>query len=93
MAYESTSIQYYLKKTFLKTASLICNGCKSIALLTNENSPDPEISNMAADYGANLGLAFQIIDDYLDFVGSEKNLGKVTSVDLKLGLATAPGMM
>ena len=45
---------------------------------------------MAFDYGRNVGIAFQIVDDYLDFVSSADMLGKPAMADLKLGLATAP---
>ena len=47
--------------------------------------------NAAFEYGRNIGLAFQLVDDLLDFVGSSQQLGKPASgADLKLGLATAP---
>ena len=42
------------------------------------------------DYGENLGLAFQIVDDMLDYTGTNESLGKPASADLNLGLATAP---
>lgn len=41
-------------------------------------------------YGKNLGLAFQLMDDLLDFVASSEIIGKPAAADLKLGLATAP---
>ena len=44
----------------------------------------------ATDFGRNLGIAFQLIDDLLDFVESADSLGKPAAVDLELGLATAP---
>ena len=44
----------------------------------------------ASEYGENLGLAFQIVDDVLDFASNTKLLGKPAVADLKLGLATAP---
>ena len=40
---------------------------------------------MAFDYGRNVGIAFQIVDDYLDFVSSADMLGKPAMADLKLG--------
>lgn len=45
---------------------------------------------MAYQYGRNIGLAFQLVDDLLDFVSSSSAMGKPTAADLKLGLATAP---
>ena len=45
---------------------------------------------MAYNYGRNIGIAFQIMDDLLDFTASEDSLGKPSGADLSLGLATAP---
>ena len=41
-------------------------------------------------FGKNLGVAFQIIDECLDFSASSDSLGKPAGADLELGLATAP---
>lgn len=49
-----------------------------------------ELSEIAFQYGRNIGLAFQLVDDMLDFVSSTETLGKPAAADLKLGLATAP---
>jgi len=76
-----------LQKTYLKTASLLANGCRCAAILSGADRSVVEIST---DYGKNLGLAFQIVDDLLDFTGSAEELGKPAAVDLSLGLATAP---
>lgn len=51
---------------------------------------DSELSELAFQYGRNIGLAFQLVDDMLDFVSSTETLGKPAAADLKLGLATAP---
>lgn len=51
---------------------------------------DSNLSDLAFQYGKNLGLAFQLVDDLLDFVSSAEAMGKPTAADLKLGLATAP---
>lgn len=48
------------------------------------------MSELAFQYGRNVGLAFQLVDDLLDFVSSAEAMGKPTAADLKLGLATAP---
>ena len=47
-------------------------------------------ANAAYEYGRNVGIAFQLVDDILDFVSSSEMLGKPAAADLKLGLATAP---
>ncbi|KAJ1910299.1 coq1 putative hexaprenyl diphosphate synthase [Tieghemiomyces parasiticus] len=78
---------YYLQKSYLKTASLIAKSCRAAALL---GGCTPEVADQAYSYGKNLGLAFQLIDDRLDFTVSEAELGKPAGADLNLGLATAP---
>ncbi|GAM22902.1 hypothetical protein SAMD00019534_060770, partial [Acytostelium subglobosum LB1] len=81
------SFDAYMKKTYLKTASLITNSCRSTAVLAGA---DRAMIDLATDFGKHLGLAFQIVDDLLDFTSSSEELGKPASVDLSLGLATAP---
>lgn len=81
------TISYYLQKTYLKSASLISKSCRAAALL-GQNSP--EVVEAAYLYGKNLGLAFQLVDDMLDYTVSTKELGKPAGADLELGLATAP---
>ena len=49
-----------------------------------------EVENIAFEYGRNMGIAFQLVDDLLDYASSEEMLGKPAVVDLTLGLATAP---
>lgn len=51
---------------------------------------DSKTSEIAFQYGRNVGLAFQLVDDMLDFISSSATMGKPTAADLKLGLATAP---
>jgi hexaprenyl-diphosphate synthase len=81
------TIAYYLQKTYLKSASLISKSCRAAALLGNSV---PEIVEAAYSYGRNLGLAFQLVDDMLDYTISGAELGKPAGADLELGLATAP---
>jgi len=82
--------QLYLDKTFNKTASLMAYSCKSVAILASEGTRDKSITDMAYRYGQNIGIAFQLVDDWLDFVSSADLLGKPSGADLHLGLATAP---
>ena len=81
------TLSYYLQKTYLKSASLIRKSCRAAALL-GENSP--EVVDAAYSYGRNLGLAFQLVDDMLDYTTTSESLGKPAGADLELGLATAP---
>ncbi|ORY68272.1 hexaprenyl pyrophosphate synthase [Pseudomassariella vexata] len=81
------TLTYYLDKTYLKTASLISKSCRAAALLGRADATTVEA---AYAYGKNLGLAFQLVDDMLDYTKSDKDLGKPAGADLELGLATAP---
>ncbi|KAE8444655.1 hypothetical protein EG329_014403 [Mollisiaceae sp. DMI_Dod_QoI] len=81
------TITYYLKKTYLKSASLISKSCRAAALLGSADAPTIQAAYL---YGKNLGLAFQLVDDMLDYTISEQELGKPSGADLELGLATAP---
>lgn len=83
------TMEYYLQKTYLKSASLISKSCRAAALLGPARG-SPEIVEAAYAYGKNLGLAFQLVDDMLDYTVSGKELGKPAGADLELGLATAP---
>ena len=80
-------ITYYLQKTYLKSASLISKSCRAAALLGQSSAA---IVEAAYAYGKNLGLAFQLVDDMLDYTRSGAELGKPAGADLQLGLATAP---
>ncbi|EEF32253.1 solanesyl diphosphate synthase 3, chloroplastic/mitochondrial isoform X1 [Ricinus communis] len=81
------SMEYYMQKTYYKTASLISNSCKAIALLAGQTA---EVAMLAFEYGKNLGLAFQLIDDVLDFTGTSASLGKGSLSDIRHGIVTAP---
>jgi geranylgeranyl pyrophosphate synthase len=78
---------YYLKKNYYKTGSLMANSCKSAALLA-ECPPDLVIASYK--YGKHIGMAFQLVDDVLDFEGDVKSMGKPALADLRAGLSTAP---
>ncbi|ARV62315.1 solanesyl diphosphate synthase [Nostocales cyanobacterium HT-58-2] len=83
----SISIETYLKKSYYKTASLIANSSKAAGLLSEVPQ---ETAEHLYGYGRHLGLAFQIVDDILDFTSSTDTLGKPAGSDLKSGNLTAP---
>lgn len=81
------TLEYYLQKTYLKTASLVAKSCRASALLGGASQADADAAYL---FGKNLGLGFQVVDDMLDYTSSANSLGKPAGADLKLGLATAP---
>lgn len=83
----NAAFEYYLHKTYLKTASLMSKLSRAAAVLSG--AQDDIIAN-CYEFGRNLGLCFQIVDDMLDYTSSETAFGKPSQADLKLGLATAP---
>ncbi len=83
-------MEYYLKKNYYKTGSLMANSCKSAALLAE---CPPELVVAAYKYGKHVGMAFQLVDDVLDFEGDVKSMGKPALADLRAGLSTAPVLL
>lgn len=82
-------LNHYLRKSYYKTASLICSACKSTALLGGHHF-DSDVAVAAEEYGYHMGMAFQIVDDILDVTAAADVLGKPAMADVSLGLATAP---
>jgi geranylgeranyl pyrophosphate synthase len=82
--------QQYRQRISAKTASLISLATESGAILSRA----PEKSAEALkEYGRNLGIAFQIVDDILDFIGTEEEMGKPAGADLAQGTLTLPAML
>lgn len=79
--------EFYLTKTFKKTASLFEASCKASSIISKAS--DKQVL-AAANYGRNLGMAFQIIDDILDYTQDPETLGKPVLADLKEGHLTLP---
>jgi len=77
----------YLEVLQRKTAFLFSACCEVGAMLGGANESQREALR---DYGLNLGTAFQLTDDLLDFTGSGSRLGKAAGVDLLEGKLTLP---
>jgi geranylgeranyl pyrophosphate synthase len=79
--------EYYYQRIYSKTASLFAASTEAGAVLGG--APQAEAQALR-DYGHNLGMAFQIVDDILDFAGNEGDLGKPIGSDLRQGIVTLP---
>jgi all-trans-nonaprenyl-diphosphate synthase len=87
----STSVDFdaYIQKSVWKTASLFAAGTHSAPIL---NGCGDDVVAAMKDYGLNLGICFQIVDDLLDYTGSAEKLGKAAGSDLSQGVVTAPAL-
>ncbi|KAK9688700.1 hypothetical protein RND81_09G004900 [Saponaria officinalis] len=82
-----TKLEDYLIKSYYKTASLLAASTKGAAIFSEV---DRGVTDQMFEYGRNLGLSFQIVDDILDFTQSSEQLGKPAGADLIKGNLTAP---
>jgi len=82
--------QSYYKRIYAKTASLFEVACEGAALLSD---CDPEYTEAMRSFGYHIGLAFQIVDDVLDFTGDQIEVGKPVANDLRQGLITLPTVL
>lgn len=80
----------YVAKIRGKTAVLLAMACETGSMLDADEAPARE--TMRA-YGMSLGMAFQIIDDVLDFTATEEALGKPVGNDLRQGTVTLPSIL
>lgn len=77
----------YYKRIYAKTASLFETSTHTAAILSQISSEQTEKMRR---FGYELGMAFQIVDDVLDYSGSESEVGKPVGGDLRQGLITLP---
>lgn len=82
--------EQYLERITSKTASLFAMATESGAVLSQ--APE-EMIQVLINYGYNLGIAFQIVDDVLDFTGTKKEMGKPVGSDLAQGTITLPSLL
>ncbi|MBV8718991.1 MAG: polyprenyl synthetase family protein [Chloroflexi bacterium] len=86
-AWESLSRERYYRTISGKTASLFVLACEGTGLLVGLSAAQVDALRV---YGQNLGLAFQVVDDVLDFTATEDELGKPVGSDLRQGTITLP---
>lgn len=84
------SVRNYLLRIRRKTALLIAISCQLGAIAAGA---DPQTSNQLYRFGYNLGMAFQIRDDLLDVLGTEKQIGKPPGSDIRQGNITLPVLL
>jgi geranylgeranyl pyrophosphate synthase len=80
----------YFRRIYSKTASLFSLSTQSGAILSQ--APEEAVAVMK-EYGDNLGIAFQIVDDILDFTSTEEAMGKPVGSDLIQGTLTLPAII
>jgi geranylgeranyl pyrophosphate synthase len=81
------TVQSYYEKIKHKTACLIAACSKGGAILSGASEEEIELLN---DYGMHLGMAFQIVDDILDYTEDQSTIGKPAGNDLRQGMVTLP---
>ncbi|MCH8109583.1 MAG: polyprenyl synthetase family protein [Chloroflexi bacterium] len=84
------TMEQYLERIYNKTSSLFTTAGLSGAILSGVSE---DVVQKLRDYGYNLGMAFQIIDDILDFEATEEEIGKPVGSDLSHGIMTLPAIM
>lgn len=83
-------IQNYLARISGKTAALFANATEGGAIL---GGSDESTVEALRQYGHAAGMAFQIVDDVLDYTGSDEQLGKPAGSDLREGTITLPALL
>ena len=83
----STSVEQYLQVIYGKTAALFAAACEAGAVIGEASAEQREALRV---YGANLGMAFQLVDDALDYAADQAVLGKEVGDDFREGKVTLP---
>jgi len=84
-----SSREDYYQRIYAKTASMFVLATKSAALISQS---DEKIVETIRQFGYEIGMAFQIVDDILDFTGEQEEVGKPVASDLRSGLVTLPAI-
>ncbi len=77
----------YLEIIGAKTAALFAAACRISAVVAER---DEEVEDALDSYGRNLGIAFQLVDDAIDYVSDEETMGKNAGDDFRDGKVTLP---
>lgn len=87
---EERTVPQYLDTIGLKTAALFRTACEMGASTAGASAG---ACGALAAYGTSLGMVFQVMDDLLDLVGAEEEIGKQPGTDLREGVFTLPVLM
>lgn len=79
----------YYRRIYAKTASLFETATTTVAMIS---AADEVTAQKVQRYGYEIGMAFQMVDDILDFTGEQATLGKPVASDLRQGLITLPAL-
>lgn len=79
----------YYERIYAKTAAMFVLSTKAAAILGGANEASV---GALGEFGRQVGMAFQIVDDVLDFVGTPDQIGKPVGSDLRQGLFTLPAI-
>jgi len=82
--------EHYFRWIGAKTACLFSTATESGAVVTHSSE---KVISALKDYGYNVGIAFQLVDDVLDFTGEEAEMGKPVGADLSQGTLTLPTIL
>ncbi len=80
----------YYARIYAKTASLFETSTAAAALIS---SSGPDTLDYVRKFGYEIGMAFQIVDDILDFTGEQATIGKPVGSDLQQGIVTLPAII
>jgi geranylgeranyl pyrophosphate synthase len=84
-----TSEEAYFRRIYEKTASMFVLATRAAAVLSGSDQTRIDCASL---YGHQLGMAFQIVDDILDFTGDQATVGKPVGSDLRQGIITLPAI-
>lgn len=84
------TMDQYMERIFKKTGSLFATASESGAVLSGA---DEDTIQQMRSFGQNLGIAFQVVDDILDFEGTAAEIGKPVGHDLASGTLTLPALL
>lgn len=86
----STTEESYLDMITAKTAALFAAACEISGVVSEQGE---ETEKALASYGRNLGIAFQMVDDVLDYSAKQATMGKAVGDDFKEGKITLPVLL